>query len=325
MKGALLRAAETLGVGAFFGWKHRRRLPILMYHGVVERPLVPFCWHVLDLAAFAAQLEWVARRYRVLPLGEALARLRGGSLPPRSCALTFDDGYLNNREIALPVLQRLGLPATIFLVTDMLGTGRALWPDRLYLTIARARATSLDLTALGKDTRALQRPDDRARAYAAAVQALKALPKAEKDRHLEGLVRMLDPADAGDPGPFRLMGWDDVRALAATGLVTFGGHTTHHEILRHQADAEVVHEVRASHERVARETGTTPTVFAYPNGRAIDFDARAQAAVQAAGIPYALATEQGLNDARTDPLALRRVCIGADLPLHRFRLLVRGF
>jgi peptidoglycan/xylan/chitin deacetylase (PgdA/CDA1 family) len=324
VKGALLRAAETLGVGAFLAWRNRRRLPILMYHGLVERPLVPFCWHMLDIAAFTAQLEWTARHYRVLPLGEALTKLSEGTLPPRSCALTFDDGYLNNRTLALPVLQRLGLPATVFVVTEMLGTGRALWPDRLYLAFAHARASSVDLAALGKGTRALLTPGDRARAYSSTVNALKAVPPAEKDRHLEAIVRALDPSDADDPGPFRLMGWEDVRALGATGLVAFGGHTTHHEILRHQGDAEVAHEVRASHARVARETGSTPTVFAYPNGRAIDFDARAQAAVRAAGIPFALTTETGLNDRGTDPLALERVCIGADLPLARFRLLLRG-
>jgi peptidoglycan/xylan/chitin deacetylase (PgdA/CDA1 family) len=324
VKGALLQAADALGVGAFLAWRNRRRLPILMYHGIVERPLVPFCWHMLDVAAFTAQLEWTARRYRVLPLGEALTRLSEGTLPPRSCAVTFDDGYLNNRTLALPVLQRLGLPATVFVVTEMLGTGRALWPDRLYLAFARGRAPSVDLAALGKGTRALQTPEDRARAYATTVNALKALPQAEKDRHLDVVVRALDPTDAQDPGPFRLMGWDDVRALAAKGLVQFGGHTTRHDILRHQTDAEVSLEVRASHERVAHETGVTPTVFAYPNGRAIDFDSRAQAAVGAAGITFALSTETGLNDRGTDPLALRRVCIGADLPLVRFRLLVRG-
>ena len=82
--------------------------------------------------------------------------------------------------------------------------------------------------------------------------------------------------------------------------------------------------MRRSHRRVATETRTEPRVFAYPNGRAIDFDERAKVAVEAAGIPFALTTEQGLNDRAADPYALKRVCVGADLPLHRFRLLVAG-
>jgi peptidoglycan/xylan/chitin deacetylase (PgdA/CDA1 family) len=120
------------------------------------------------------------------------------------------------------------------------------------------------------------------------------------------------------------MTWDDVRAVQASGLVEFGGHTTQHEILAHQGDAEVREEVRRSHRRVAVETRREPRVFAYPNGRAVDFDDRAKAAVKDAGIPFALTTEQGLNDRASDPLALRRICVGADLPLPRFRLLVAG-
>jgi peptidoglycan/xylan/chitin deacetylase (PgdA/CDA1 family) len=324
VKGALTRMADALGVRAFLAWRNRERLPILMYHGLVERPLVPFCWHMLDVAAFEAQLSWIAARYRVFPLGEALTRLHDGTLPARACAITFDDGYLSNRTLALPVLTRLGLPATVFVVTEMLGTGAALWPDRLYLAIARARTAAVDLRGIGKGTRALVTAEDRAKAYAAAVHALKALPATEKEAQLDDLVRRLDPTDMDDPGPFRLMTWDDVRAMSATGLVEFGGHTTRHEILARQGDAEVADEVRRSHRRVATETRHEPTVFAYPNGRALDFDARAQAAVKAAEIPFALTTEQGLNDRATDPLALRRICVGADLPLHRFRLLVAG-
>ena len=115
-----------------------------------------------------------------------------------------------------------------------------------------------------------------------------------------------------------------MRALSASGLVSFGAHTTHHEILAQQDDAEVLREVHGSHARVTREIGVPPTVFAYPNGRAIDFDARAEAAVTSAGIRFAVSTTEGLADTSWHPLALPRVCIGADLPFHRFRWLLSG-
>lgn len=324
LRAVLERAADALGPRALLAWRHRHDLPVLMYHGLVERPLAPFCWHQLDLARFTAQLEHLARQRRVLPLEEALVRWAEGRLPPRAAALTFDDGYLSNRTLALPVLQRLGLPATVFVVTGMLGGSRPLWPDRLYLAFARARAPSADLTALGLGTRPL--PDDAARAaaYAAAVQALKARAPAEKDALLAALERALDPRDPDDPGPFRLLTWDDARALAATGLVTIAAHSTQHEILRQQDDAAVAEAVAASQARVALELGRAPGVFAYPNGRAQDFDARAQAAVRAAGVRFALSTTSGLVRRASPPLALPRLAIGADLPLHRFRLLLAG-
>jgi peptidoglycan/xylan/chitin deacetylase (PgdA/CDA1 family) len=324
MKRLLARAADLVGVGPVGRFLARHKLPILMYHGVTERPLEPFCWHMLDVAAFRAQLEWVARRYTVLPLGDALERLVAGTLAPRSMAITFDDGYRNDADVAGPVLARLGLPATLYLVTDLIGGDAPPWPDRLYLAFARAQAPRIDLGALGLGTRDLETAEGKASAYAACVHALKARPAADKDALIAGFVAALDLHDPSDPGDFAMLRWDDVRRLAAGGLWQFGGHTTRHEILRHQQDADVAREVRASHERVLAETGRRPTSFAYPNGRKQDFDARAQAAVRAAGLTFAVSTVNGLASPASDPLALPRLCIGADLPLHRFRLLLAG-
>ena len=52
---------------------------------------------------------------RVLPLGESLERLARGDLPARAVAITFDDGYADNRTIAMPILQALGLPHRVAL------------------------------------------------------------------------------------------------------------------------------------------------------------------------------------------------------------------
>lgn len=324
MKASILRVADALGAASAFAWRHRRLLPILMYHGVVQRPLPVDCWHMLPLADFTRQLEWLARRYRVLPLAEALERLQAGDLPPRCAAITFDDGYLNNRELAYPVLERLGLPATIFVVTSVIGTREPLWPDRLWLLLAGARCEELDLSALGLGVCSMGSPVAKAATYVRAVTVLKALPAARKDGLLRALADQVGLAGDLAPGPFRLMSWDDVRALQATGLVAFGPHTTHHDILRHQSDAEVERAIGESQERLARETGTSARVFAYPNGRAIDFDQRAREAVQRAGIRFALSTENGLAARGSEPLALPRVSIGSRTPMHRFRLQVSG-
>jgi peptidoglycan/xylan/chitin deacetylase (PgdA/CDA1 family) len=120
------------------------------------------------------------------------------------------------------------------------------------------------------------------------------------------------------------MDWADVRALAETGLATFGPHSARHDILSRLPDEDVPVEVRASHHELKRRLGAAPEVFAYPNGRAVDFDERAKAAVKACGMKWALTTVEGLNDGMTDPLALRRIPVGADLSLPRFRLLVSG-
>lgn len=101
------------------------------------------CYHTVDPAwpsalaltpsAFAAHAEWLARSRTILPLGEALARLDGRFRPPRgTVALTFDDGFTGVYDHAFPVLRRLRLPATVFLVAQTLTPeGRKVdWVDR---------------------------------------------------------------------------------------------------------------------------------------------------------------------------------------------------
>jgi len=75
-------------------------------------------------AEFEQQCAWLARRRRVLPLDVAVDRLdRSGRLPRGTAALTFDDGFAELQEHALPVLQRHRLPATVFLVAQTLSPG----------------------------------------------------------------------------------------------------------------------------------------------------------------------------------------------------------
>lgn len=312
MKGkeAAARVLCALGLPAAYRAKNRNRLLILMYHGVSGRPLAPACWHQMPLASFARQMAWVARRYRVLPLSEALVRAFDGTLPPRAAAITFDDGYRNVATNAFPVLRSLGLPSTVFLPTATIGTDEVLWPDRLYLAYAGTSVL----------------PDDAARAaaYAGEVRALKALPRAERDARLASRLAELGARDRPRPGEFRAMTWEDVARLAATGLVDFGAHSVTHEILSKCDDAEVARQVSESHREVARRLGREPASFAYPNGRLEDFDGRARAAVAALGVRFALSTVDGFCDVSSDPLALPRVGVGAEDSFALFRLEASG-
>ena len=85
------------------------------------------------------------RRYcHPVPLIEGVRGLATGSLPDRAVTVTFDDGYADNAEVALPILQRHGVPATFFVATGYLNGGR-MWNDSIIEAIRRAPATELDL------------------------------------------------------------------------------------------------------------------------------------------------------------------------------------
>ncbi|BBX70975.1 polysaccharide deacetylase [Mycolicibacterium psychrotolerans] len=324
MKESAAWAACLSGLTVFYRWRNRNRLAILMYHGVEQHPLRPDCWHVLDVEVFRRQLDYVRRHFRILPLEEALARLESGTLPQRAAALTFDDGTRNLATCAAPVLREFDLPAAVFLTTGPMGTDEALWPDRLWLAFARTECIDIDLTSIDLGMRSLSTVADRGATYAAVLERCKELPDQERLAQVESLVTALGPDTVDDPGPFRMLSWQEAREMGGDGLVTLYPHTVTHPILSCCSDDKIEREVADSCAAVQRETGTAPGVFAYPNGRSRDFDERARAALRRCGLRWALVTENGYADASSDPLALPRIPIGSGSSFARFRILVSG-
>src|SRR5262249_35549167 len=121
-----------------------RSAAVIMYHGVTAEPLPVPNWCQLDAAAFAQRIEFLASHYTVLPLLEVVNRLdRKQPLPRRSAVITFDDGFRNVLTPALPVLQRYQLPATVFLVTGLIGTRQPAWPDCLFFAVMQSIQASI--------------------------------------------------------------------------------------------------------------------------------------------------------------------------------------
>ncbi len=302
----------------------RGRLAILNFHGVETKPLSPPCHYVIDTATLRRELEFVRGHFQVLPLEEALERLRAGTLPDHAAALTFDDGTRNLATHAAPALRDLGLPAAFFLATGPMGTGEALWPDRLWLAFARAKVSEIDLTAIGHGTRSLRSAADRGAACGAAVGHLKELSDGQRMAQVESIVATLGAEFDAYGGPFQMLCWDEARALASEGSVTLHPHTVTHPILSRCPDQKVEYEISESCSTLDRETGHAPAIFAYPNGRRADFDERAKAALRRNGIRWALSTTRGLAHRDSDPLALPRIVIMGNFSHARFKLHVSG-
>ena len=107
-------------------------------------------------------------------------------------------------------------------------------------------------------------------------------------------------------------------------LVSFGGHTVHHEILSTLDDDALESEVLDSIHVVEDRLGTVTATFAYPNGQPQDFDRRAVDVLRRNGATAAVSMIEGLNGPETEPFSLRRISIGADTGWDQFRLLTSG-
>jgi len=120
-------------------WAGLGKSQIVMYHRVLPRP-EPFSIDPALSPDFRKHLRLLKSRFRMVALGEMVAAWEAGRDLPGAVAVTFDDGYGDNYEHAFPILKEEGVPATIFLATDFIGTGGMPWHDRVLAFFRDARA-----------------------------------------------------------------------------------------------------------------------------------------------------------------------------------------
>ena len=282
-----------------------RLLATLTYHRVADPGDTPELDPALVSALpheFEAQLEYLLASRPVVGLDAVLAASRGeAELPPGAVLLTFDDAYRDFGEHAWPVLRRLGLPVTLFVPTAYPGDpARAFWWDRVHQAISATDADSV-ATPVGR----LPLGTARAREAAVAVlrRELSGLPHADALGAVDRLVSEL----GGRTPTNTVLGWAELRKLAAEG-VTLAPHTRTHPLLNRVSEQVAREELAGSAADLVREIGSVPPVLAYPGGGHSDEVVRIAAET---GYELAFTTGRGLNDLdRSDRLRLRRINVG---------------
>lgn len=286
------KAADTLAP---------QRLSILIFHRVLPRP-DPLFPHAMHAARFDRLMGLVARSHSVLTLGRALEMRAAGRLPPRALAITFDDGYADNAELALPVLLRHGLQASFFVATGFLDGGR-MWNDTIIETLRHTRREGIGLQDFGLGRFALTTAAERRAAIDALLPAVKHLGLAEREAALAQLRAL---AGAPELPEHAMMRSAQVRELHRAGM-EIGGHTVNHPILAVLPDGEAEAEISDGRQRLQDIIGAPVDVFAYPNGRpGRDYDARHVAMLQRLGFRGAVSTAGGVATAASDGFQLPR-------------------
>ncbi len=285
---------------------------VLMYHSISSASEdIAYPRIVVSPANFEWQMDYLASRMNVISLATLLSHLsKGAPLPAGSVVITFDDGYRDNYLKAFPVLEKYGLPATFFLSTDYIGTGKIKWEDRLSRAVRRNPASTLlvDLStrglALAFDTSAGAK---RLKAIDGLIALLSGIDDQEREYILAELERQAGVKAPDREAPRVMLAWDEVRAMASNPLMTFGSHGAAHHRLSRASTPTVEEEIRTSKAEIENQTGCAVKWFAYPYGTPRDFDNRCKSILRAAGFDCALTTVYGRNTRTTDPFALRRI------------------
>jgi peptidoglycan/xylan/chitin deacetylase (PgdA/CDA1 family) len=282
---------------------------VLMYHRVLPREAI-LRDHVepgmvVTPETFARHLGWLKDGFSVLPLDEIIARQqRGAPLPARACAITFDDGWRDNLEHALPALEKHGLPATIFVVTERVGSQGAFWPDEVCRRLAPLPLDRQRVLARGLGAEATGAP------VASLLGHLKRVPEAARQPLLDTLRAQTDaPAQSGR----ELLDWADLARLARAGI-GIESHGATHAILTGLPDEAVERDLRSAREQLLARGHGRHGLLAYPSG---GHDARVRGIAEKVGHRSAFTTEPGLHTTSSEPLALPRIGLHDDISRSR--------
>lgn len=286
-RGEWLRFAP---VQPLFRARAAQRLAVLAYHGVT------------DHRSFGAQLDRLRRLATPVSLQAVLqAVTERRPLPPRSVLVTFDDADRSVLTHALPALDARGIPATAFVISELIGTERPFWwHEADFLARHGGRARSLDC---GHPSQLLPR--------------LKAMPDPDRRRSLHELRVS---ADRRPPSQEQLTP-ADLLALRDGG-VAIGNHTQGHPCLGRCDDATVRAEITGAHEALTHWLGEPPIAFAYPDG---GHDPRAETVLQELGYRLGFLSDHRLGPRLPNhPLQISRLQVDSTTSIRRFDTILSG-
>jgi len=292
-----LDGAKAEKLAALTGGSSRHPL-VVGYHQVVSefRPDSRFGITAMQTSCEMLEnhLDWIGRRYEFVSLDEIGSYYETGKPFSRPvAAVTFDDGYRDVYLNAFPILKRKGVPAAVFVVTDLVGTGRPPLHDRLYSVLVKAfeRWDQPSRTLAERLARLNMAPTNTRKVRLAnsnVFSTMRALIDTLNHSEITALTRSVE-LEFPDPSPSleetTPLTWEMVREMSEAGL-TIGSHTKSHALLTAEETDRVLDEVMQSRATLQSRLGVVPRHFAYPDGR---FNARTAKAV-ATGYQFAYTT-----------------------------------
>lgn len=309
LRSYLDRIAAITGLLAWYERQMHNGLTILMYHRILPKGQCrkyPLQSLVIPTEVFRAQVQWLANHCHIMPVNKALIELEAGNTLDRPLvAITFDDGYVDNFEVAAPILEEHGLHATFFITSGFVEKGCLQWFDRAadaWQHISTVQQKEL-MGRLGSFQKTHKQNKD-------PVLTMQAWMTGLKQMSTNNRIEMLLKAESLTTGKidstlYRPMSSNQVAALHAHGH-EIAAHTVTHPILP-LLDADLqLSELKLSAEQLCKWIGAKITGFCYPNG---DFDNRTECAVKEAGYDYACTTQSGLNQPGVHPNRLMRLPI----------------
>ena len=262
---------------------------------------------------FDRQLRFVKANFTVVPLGELDAATQQGRGRERLCVITFDDGFDDVYHNAFPLLKAHGLPATLFVTTDLVGRKEIIWFDWVVKMLKDNQGKRLTLNN-GEFSEVVEKATHRR-----MLDYLKTVPDRTRIETIEAMERIFGCVQPVDGHPdSRMLTWQMLQEMSRDGL-EIGSHTCSHPLLRQLDSNNLNHELMNSKLSIERNLNVQCRSFAYPVGGSNGFSRDLAKAVSEAGYLHACDYRGGVNDRKKlDRYALRRIHVEKEIDYAYF-------
>jgi peptidoglycan/xylan/chitin deacetylase (PgdA/CDA1 family) len=298
----------------------RGLLLILNYHRLGNADITPFDSGVFSATAdeFNSQMTYLKRRFHLATLEEALEIVRGKRIRGTTVVITFDDGYLDNYEIAFPILHAHGIQGVFFLPTAFIGTGKLPWWDIIAFIVKNSLRKRIHLEYPERSTFDIEL-NGLNRTVMQILQLFIQPNVKEPDQFIRHLEERCESSRPNGNVQRCFLSWQEAREMQEQGMA-FGSHTHNHEILAKLPLDSQRQEIAQSRTILERELGHTIDILAYPVGLKHCFTTDTMCVLRQAGYRAAFSFYGGLNRfGRTEVFDIHRCSVGDQSYAH-FRL-----
>jgi len=293
----------------------RDSLLVLNYHRIGNPDDDLFDPGVFSATAdqFNNQISYLKRRVSLVTLDEALAFIEGTNNDRNRCCralITFDDGYLDNYEIAYPILSAHGAQGVFHLATSMVGSCDVPWWDRIAYMVKTARRRSFSLSYPADLTVDIDKTG-----LAEGLRNILKLYKQPNNSDPGRFLRELAEASKGEEPSGtqrRFLNWEEAREMR-TGGMAIGSHSHSHTVLSQLEPYRQYEELTKSRAILKEQLGVEAEVVAYPVGARSSFTDQTQKAAREAGYRAAFSFYGGVNlQGKTSFFDVKRIGIGGE-------------
>lgn len=264
---------------------------------------------ILTAERLQGRLLHLSKHFDMVSVSEALEWLDNPSMGDRLAAITFDDGYRDNLTVGLPVLEATGVPATVFVCTEPVLTGRPLWFDVVRSAAASDAEALMGLPWVREIAEASPAGD-----YSLADRLVNSLNQIAPGQRMEKVGELTEVLGGrvDDLAPhLQPLSPDELGRLSASPLITIGAHTHTHSVIGCCGESDLRDDLARNISELERLTGERPTVFAYPKGVTDAPPLPLASLLDELRLKAAFTTQRRINRLNSDRWMLGRFPLGA--------------